>query len=303
VHKFNLVVLLVLAAFAGQSSAAENAADKPMPALHDPQIWQKVMQSPLGEPLYVQSEENNDEVNVNVYGILDHSFAEVAKELATPTSWCESFALDPGVRACGVRSTNGEVELVFYLGPKKLETLDDAYQWPYRYRVEDDDGQHLHVRLVARRGPLDTHDFRLELEAAPADNYTHVLMHGSYRPSLLSNALATRYVNTKARHKSGLSIAGMDEGGNPIYSKGRKAILEGIIVRCYLTLRAFLDTVNVPADRRFEASIHRWFDLVNNYRTQLHAADNKQKYLQMKRRDHEHQLKLEHLSVTGANDS
>ena len=71
-------------------------------------------------------------------------------------------------------------------------------------------------------------------------------------------------------------------------------IIERNIMRYYLSLIAFLDTAHLSHDERFEARINTWFDLTENYATQLHELE-RDEYLQAKRQERHNQLWLQHI--------
>ncbi len=72
---------------------------------------------------------------------------------------------------------------------------------------------------------------------------------------------------------------------------GMRGAVERNAVRYYLALLAYLDTMALPADQRFEKRINEWFDLTARY-PQLYEMD-KEQYLADKRREHRDQLRLQ----------
>jgi hypothetical protein len=62
-------------------------------------------------------------------------------------------------------------------------------------------------------------------------------------------------------------------------------------MRYYLAIDAYLGTLSVPADERFERSIERWFDSTERYERQLHEVD-RGAYLEMKRSEYLRQQTL-----------
>lgn len=257
------------------SSAAPNVEGAVAPSVH--------------LPIRMMSEERDGAVHVEIDGVLDHRFATVSTALAAPGNWCEFVPLHYYVKACTYYYQAKQARLRFYVGRKaarRSPALD------YRYHVQALDNNYLKVRLHAPRGPLNTKDFRIELEAKPVLHQTRITINASFRPKLLSRAAVAAYLATWGRNEIGFSIIRLDKTGKPIYVRGRQGLMERNVMRCYLALKALLDTQHLPLNGRFEARIGHWFDLTEQYHRQLHHME-REEYVEAKRRERALQLELQ----------
>jgi hypothetical protein len=84
--------------------------------------------------------------------------------------------------------------------------------------------------------------------------------------------------------KTGFTVVGTDSDGNPVYVGGLRGEVERTVVCYYLANLAYMDTLKVPAERRFEKRISRWYDLASRYKKQLIEMD-KEEYFTSKRQD------------------
>ena len=73
---------------------------------------------------------------------------------------------------------------------------------------------------------------------------------------------------------------------------GVRGSLERNAVRYYLAIQAYMDTINIPPDQRFEKRNSRWYDLTARFPRQLYELD-KGEYIANKRREHGNQRMLQ----------
>ena len=90
----------------------------------------------------------------------------------------------------------------------------------------------------------------------------------------------------------GFSVIGTGRDGSPVYVGGLRGAIEGNVLRYYLTILAYMDTLKIPVDQRFEKRISQWYDLTARYKRQLFEME-KEAYLTYKRQDRESQLILQ----------
>jgi len=81
---------------------------------------------PFGVPLSVQSEDRDDQVSAEVYGIIEHPIEAVKAVLSSPASWCEFAPLHLNVKACTFQTQSHETFLTLYLGQKYYQTPERA---------------------------------------------------------------------------------------------------------------------------------------------------------------------------------
>src|ERR1035437_6436916 len=70
--------------------------------------------SSFGLPLFLESFELDDRVNVDVYGIFNYPFSNVVNVLNVPANWCDILSLHPNVKACTYSEQPGAGLLIFY---------------------------------------------------------------------------------------------------------------------------------------------------------------------------------------------
>jgi hypothetical protein len=82
--------------------------------------------------------------------------------------------------------------------------------------------------------------------------------------------------------KVGFSVIGTDSDGNPVYVGGLRGAVERDVVCYYLAILAYLDTLKIPAEQRFEKRVSQWYDLAALYKKQLLEMEEEE-YLTYKR--------------------
>ena len=92
--------------------------------------------------------------------------------------------------------------------------------------------------------------------------------------------------------KIGFSVTGTDSNGNPVYVDGLRGTVERDIACYYLAILAYMDTLKIPDEQRFEKRISRWYDLTDHFKKQLLEME-KEKYLTHKRQSRESQQRLQ----------
>jgi hypothetical protein len=253
----------------------------------------------FGLPLFLESFERDDRVQVDVYGIFDHPFSSVGNVLKVPANWCEIVSLHPNVKACTYREQTGTWLLTFYLGRKAYQPPEDARQLIYRYRIVEQQQGYLDIILNADVGPFGTKDHRMRFEAIPLDGgRTFVRVSYSYNDSAALRLAENIYFATLGRGKVGFTVTGTDRNGNPVYIGGPRGALERSAVRYYFAIHSFMNTLHYPEERRFSMRINEWYDLTTRYRKQLFDLDKKD-YLAFKTKEHTNQVALQLLIGTG----
>ena len=287
-----LIPLLVALALFGLTGTAQ--AQSPQAALRAEYqtLRPKLLHNAFGVPIYVQSREQNDVLTAEVYGHVDYPLQRIEAALVEPAGWCSLLALNLNVKACAHQDNAGQPSLTLYMGRKFYQPPEKAYPLRYRFQTRTSTPEYFEETLFAPDGPLGTGDYRITLQAVsvPGGALIHIL--SSYRSSATSR-LATRiYLATLGKGKIGFSTTGVDGNGKPRYVEGVRGAIERNAMRHYLALQAVLGTWTLPAKRRFEASLQRWFALTEHYQPQLHEMDQAE-YLQAKRREHLNQQQLQ----------
>jgi hypothetical protein len=240
-------------------------------------------------PLYVESSASKNASRVDIYGTINHPFGLIKKEFLVPTNWCEIVLPHPGVRACTYEKMHDRWLLNIYHVDKFSKPLEDAYQMKFVYRVSELQPVYFDIALTAHEGTSHTKDHQFGLEATPLDKgRTFIHLRYSFGYSALGYFLMTIFGGGQV----GFSVIGTDSDGNPVYVRGLRGAVERDIVCYYLAIMAYLDTLKIPAEQRFEKRVSQWYDLAALLRKQLLEMEEG-KYLTYKRQDRRSQQQLQ----------
>jgi hypothetical protein len=247
----------------------------------------------FGFPLFLESFERDDQVNVDVYGIFDQPFSSVVNVLNVPANWCDIVSLHTNVKACTYREVPGSWQLTFYIGRKVYQTPKDAHQVIYRYWKVIQQQGYLDINLNADVGPFGTKDHRMRFEARPLDGgRTFVHVHYEYNNSVALRVAEKIYFATLGFGKVGFTMTGTDKKGNSVYIGGPRGAIERNAVRYYFAIQSFMNTLRYPEKIRFKMRIIQWYDLTIRYSKQLFDLDRND-YLAFKTMEHMNQVMLQ----------
>ena len=256
-------------------------------------IEKELEKSSLTIPFYVESSVSKNASHVDIYGTIKYPFDIVKNELQLPTNWCDIVLLHSNVRASTYKKVNDTWLLTLYNVKKFQDPLKDAYQMNFEYRVIAQRIGFFAISLAAREGIFSTKDHQFRLEAIPLDEErTFIHLRYSYRYSRLGYFLMKSYFSIFGGGKIGFSVIGTDSDGNPVYVGGLRGAVESNVLRYYLTILAYMDTLKIPVEQRFEKRMSQWYDLTARYKRQLFEME-KEEYLTYKRQDQESQLILQ----------
>lgn len=269
------------------------------PTLADPQSLRSTyadMRAELAHnafhaPINLISKITDNRAHGDVYAVMETPFDTLRDVLDEPSDWCRMMILHINVKACTYQK-QPNAQLRFYVGRKKYETPDQAYELQYRFHLGSNSDTDLQVNLSAAHGPLGTSDYHMELEAIPLDDQ-HSFLHFtySYNYNWVAKAALDVYLSTLGRNKVGFTVTGRDADGNPEYIKGIQGIAERNSMRYFLAIEATLETINVPADD-MTARFNRWYDLIQRYPRQL-VEYTRAEYLDRKAAEYKNQIQLQ----------
>ena len=252
-------------------------------------IEKELEKSTFAIPFFIESSVSKSASRVDIYGTSNYPFGLVKNEFLVPTNWCEIVLPHPGVKACTYKKVNDTWLLNIYNLDKFSEPLEDAYQMKFEYRVSELQARYFDVSLTAHAGPFHTKDHQFGLEAIPLnEGTTFIHVRYSYRYSPLAYLLMKLFGGSKI----GFSVTGTDSNGNPVYVDGLRGTVERDIACYYLAILAYLDTLKIPDDQRFEKRISQWYDLTAHFKKQLLEME-KEEYLTYKRQARESQQRLQ----------
>jgi hypothetical protein len=230
-------------------------------------------------PLYIESAEADGALKGDVYALVNHPFSAVSAALSGPAPWCDVMIMPINTKECRVSDRPGGTLLTVRIGRKSDQLPKDAYPIEFAYRLADSSQDYLAVRLDAEKGPLGTHDYRVLLEATPAENgKTFLHLRYSYGYGAAGKIAMQAYLATAGSGKVGFSSSGNQLIG------GMRGVVERNTMRYYLAIDAYLDSAAAPASERVDRRLAAWFDATEQYKRQLHEIE-RDAYLAMKRKE------------------
>lgn len=236
-------------------------------------------------PLYLNSREDGGNVKGDIYAVLDYPFTQVREALGGPDRWCDILILHLNTKYCRLLHDGTKTTLRMQVGKKTEESLDSTYRVDLRYSGGASGADYFSSSMLAEKGPLDTSNYRIEIESIPLDEKRSFL-HFSYAYSYgMASKLALRaYLMTAGRDKVGFSVVKRDAQGQPQYIEGTRATVERNTMRYYLAIDAYLSGLAAPAEQRLEKRLANWYDATEQYPRQLHEV-SRDEYLGMKRNE------------------
>ncbi len=241
-------------------------------------------------PLSLHSTQTGARIRTEVYGTVHGSFADVAQTLSRPEGYCEFLPPLLNLKTCIHYRDNSEDRIRFYVGGKRFMSPIGTIHIVSILRVVTHTADDLHVRLSSVNGDVDEHGYRVDIEIAPFGKNVLARVYTDYNPDRLTRMAVAAYVRTFASDKIGFTrVPGGTKGE---YVRGMSGIIERNTVRAFLAMQAYLDTLSVEPDRRYEARLQRWFGLTEQFPEQLHEM-NRADYLSAKRREHLQQLRMQ----------
>ncbi len=176
-----------------------------------------------------------------------------------------------------------------YMGRKFYQTPEQAFALHYSFTVNHHHDEYLEIVLSAPEGQFGTEDHLISVRLIPLDpGKIFMVFRYGYRYGLLARTGMEAYLATLGRHKVGFTVIN-NQAGDPEerFIAGMQGAVERNVVRFYLAIVAYLDSLSMPEKTRFSFATRRWFDLTEQYHTQLYELDRKA-YLEMKIREVSH---------------
>jgi hypothetical protein len=255
-------------------------------------LHQQLASSVLGVPAAISSFDQEDQLNGEVYALLEKPFGSLQQHMVLPSQWCQMILLHLNISACTSAQSSGQDWVTFYSGGKANVLLEKAYPLSFHFQVTDSSPAHMEVLLRAEQGPFSTSDYRISLSAIPVAQGSFIRFSYSFRSSVTSR-LATRvYLATAGRDKIGFTVVDKAADGSPHYLGGTRGIAERNAVRYYFALQAHMESLDLPVGQRFTQASARWFDLTERYPAQLHEVERPD-YLAAKKLEMQEQDRLQ----------
>ncbi len=248
----------------------------------------------FGRPLALVSRDGDHVLQGDIYVLVDQPFQLVRDSLHDAPQWCQVMVLPFNTKKCTASGGGDPAALSLYIAKRKDAAPDESYRVDFDYHVEALDRDFLRVALKAGAGPLGTHDYRIMLEATPADA-GHTVLHlaYSYGYGALGQLAMQAYLATAGASKVGFTVE--EEGGRRRLVGGMRGVMERNTMRYFLAIEAYLQSLGTPPEGRAERRFEAWFDATERFAQQLHEMSREQ-YLSMKRRE-------QHLAGAPADDA
>lgn len=288
-------ILLIIPACLTLDTANASAGKQDLLAVYT-QLKPVLEHNAYGIPVYINSKDENDTMTGVIYGVLHYPFETVSQSVRSASNWCDIAPQHLNIKACTYQPTKDYCQLTFYSGRKFYEKADDVYQLAYRFDVNEQNNDFIHISLSADEGPAGTSQYRLHVKVIPLDKSSSFIYFSySYQYNFITSMGMGTYLATLGSGKVGFSVTGKDEKGQPKYLGGVRGIIERNAVRYYLAIQSYLDTQSLTANKKFTARIDQWFDLTERHHLQLYEMDKKD-YLEYKQQERKDQIRLQQLT-------
>ena len=237
--------------------------------------------------LYLNSADSPHYLKGEIYAVVDYPFATVNTALNSPANWCDVLILHVYIKYCHASSNKAGTVLTVNLSNKYNQPLADAYLVEFSYRGAATTPDYFAVELHAENGPLDTHDYRIWIEATPLkDGRTFLHFSYAYAFGLAGRLAMQGYLATIGRNKVGFTVTGKLADGQPSYIQGVRGVVERNTMRYYLAIDAYLAALSVAPEDQLEKRMQYWYSGTDQYAHQLHEVERNE-YLEMKRREYQ----------------
>lgn len=247
----------------------------------------QLAQNAYRRPLFLESSDGANAVAGNAYAVLNSPFATVSGTFKSPRRWCDMLILHINTKYCQASADESPSVLNVNIGKKTAQQLQDAFSLQFSYRLAASSHDYLAAQLKADKGPLGTHNYRIELQATPLpDGKTFMHLRYSYSYGVASRLAMQGYLATAGSGKVGFTQ--VRRGSAPAYVDGMRGAVERNTMRYYLAIEAYLASLDKPPMQQLEARLQHWFDATEQYHRQLHEV-NKESYLTMKRAEYQRQ--------------
>jgi hypothetical protein len=270
------------------AAAATRPATDPAAALRarHAALREQLENSPFPQHLHVESMQGRSSSQGDVYAVVDYPIAVVSDAFSSPANWCDALILHLNVKYCRPVARNGRALLSTAIGRNFEQPLSSAHRVEFSFGIAASRPDYVNVELKARKGPLDTANYRISLEAVGlGGDQAFVHLRYSYTNGLAGRLAMKTYLATSGSDKGGFTVIGDRNGPQPRFIGGVRGAIERNTMRYYLAIDAYLGALATPAPARFEESLDRWFSATELYPRQLREID-RDTYLAMKRSEY-----------------
>lgn len=272
-----------------QASAAESTSGATALKEKYQSLQSQLSHNQFARPIYLNSSESSSALKGDIYALVNYPFTQVQGALTQPEQWCDVLILHLNTKYCRAATKQSPASLSMRIGKKDNQALEDAYRIDFSYRVATDSSDYFDIRLSSDKGPLDTRDYRIQLEAIPVDDGRSFLhLTYSYAYGFASRVAIRAYLATAGSNKVGFTLQENSDKDKPSYIGGMRGTVERNTMRYYLAIDAYLSGLATPPAQQLEQRLQTWFNATERYPRQLHEVD-KADYLAMKRKEYARQ--------------
>ena len=278
-----------LCASAASAVAEINAAAADSLRARYQALGEQLAHNQFQQPLVLESTESPSDLRGDIYARVDYPFAVVNAALNDPHHWCDVLILHVNTKYCHASTQGNDTVLTMNVGAKHEQALDEAYRVEFVYSAVATTPNYFQVQLSADKGPLSTRDYRILLEATPAETgKTFLHLTYAYAYGLPGRMALKTYLATVGRGKVGFTKLGTQSNGQPDYIAGVRGLVERNTMRYELAINAYLAALNVPPERQLQQRLQNWFSATERYPRQLYEVD-RSAYIAMKGREYQRQ--------------
>jgi len=240
--------------------------------------------SPFQRPLLLQAAPGEDALKGEVFAVVDQPFSVTGPALQDKARWCDVLILHLNVKQCRVRGDSGSEVMALMVGRKFEQPAGTGRAVDFGFRVLSSAPDYVRVQMAAADAPSDARD-QVLLEAAPLDDKRSFLrVTYGYVFSALERMGMQAYLATLGRDKVGFTTTGTGPDGKPAYVAGVRGMVERNVMRYYLAVVTYVESLAVPPAERQEKRLRDWFAATERHALQLHEMD-RDEYLAMKRNE------------------
>jgi hypothetical protein len=272
--------LAIASAGAAQAGSADAAA---LRAKHDA-LRASLTSSPFKQPLLLQAVPGEDGLKGEVYAVVEQPFSITGPALQDRARWCDVLILHLNVKQCRVRGGSGSETVSLMVGRKFEQPAGTGRAVDFAFRVLNAGPDYVRVQMAAETAASDARD-QVVLEAAPLDDQRSFLrVSYAYVFTTMERLAMQAYLSTLARHKVGFTTTGTGADGKPAYVRGVLGMVERNVMRYYLAVVSYVESLSVPAAERQEKRLQDWFAATERHALQLNEM-GRDEYLTMKRHE------------------
>lgn len=282
------LVCLGAACLLAFSAAAAHAGPGELRARHA-ELGDALRNNPYQRAMHIDSAQNGDALQGDIYAVLEHPFSKVRDALKEPGAWCDVMLLPFNTKYCHAVDRPGAERLSVRIGRKYNQSVEQAFRLELQFRNRAVSDAYFETLLNAPEGPFGTRDYVIRLSAIPLEGgRTFMHLNYSYAAGTAGRIAMQAYLATAGADKIGFSVTGRDASGKPQFIDGVRGAIERNAMRYYLAIDAYLDSLGAPPGEQVERRIQRWFSATERYPRQLREMD-RVTYVAMKRQEYQRQ--------------